>query len=89
MIITSLCQKLSKVYFIRVNFPLDRSLGNTSANETTTNTTTLDFVPAKANFSIIIITTGCRTWDNDNNSWTMDGCTVKILTEILLYVMFD
>lgn len=60
-----------------------RSLRNSTANETTTNTTTLDFVPAKANFSIIFTTTGCRTWDNDNNSWSMDGCTVKTLTEIL------
>lgn len=49
----------------------------------------LDFVFVKVNFSIIIIIIGCRIWDNDNNLWIMDGCIVKILIEILFYVMFD
>jgi hypothetical protein len=35
-----------------------------------------EFVPTEANFSIIFTTTGCLTWNDDNNSWTMDGCQV-------------
>lgn len=64
-------------------------LGNISVNEIIINMIILDFVLVKVNFSIIIIIIGCRIWDNDNNLWIMDGCIVKILIEILFYVMFD
>lgn len=64
-------------------------LGNISVNEIIINMIILDFVLVKVNFSIIIIIIGCRIWDNDNNLWIMDGCMVKILIEILFYVMFD
>lgn len=64
-------------------------LGNISVNEIIINMIILDFVFVKVNFSIIIIIIGCRIWDNDNNLWIMDGCIVKILIEILFYVMFD
>ncbi|XP_062613252.1 location of vulva defective 1-like [Saccostrea cucullata] len=41
-----------------------------------------DFVPRDANFSIIFMTTGCRTWDNINNSWTTEGCRVLPMSDL-------
>ncbi|XP_062621693.1 uncharacterized protein LOC134283266 [Saccostrea cucullata] len=41
-----------------------------------------DFVPVEANFSMIFTTTGCRTWKNGNNSWTMEGCQVLPMSDL-------
>lgn len=39
-------------------------------------------MPVEANFSLIFTTTGCRTWTDDNNSWTMEGCTVLPMSDL-------
>ena len=36
-----------------------------------------DFIPTKSNFSVIFITTGCRTWNEENKTWAMEGCEVN------------
>lgn len=41
-------------------------------------------MPVEANFSLIFTTTGCRTWTDDNNSWTMEGCTVNFVFRLHL-----
>ncbi|XP_062608038.1 polycystin-1-like protein 2 [Saccostrea cucullata] len=50
------------------------------------NTTSIvnasDFVPAEANFSMLFTTTGCRTWEKGNNSWTMEGCLVLPMSDL-------
>ncbi|XP_061167212.1 polycystin-1-like protein 2 [Saccostrea echinata] len=63
--------------------------GNASAIANTTieaNTTIVanvsEFIPYGANFSIIFLTTGCRTWDNENNSWTTEGCQVLPMSDL-------
>lgn len=61
-----------------------RALSNTTVEEPFGNTTSLEFVPVEANFSIIFTTTGCRTWTDDNNSWTMEGCTVNFVVRLQL-----
>ncbi|XP_021376367.1 uncharacterized protein LOC110465104 isoform X2 [Mizuhopecten yessoensis] len=42
----------------------------------TVTTTEAPFQMSTANFSTIIMTTGCRSWDQANNEWTSQGCTV-------------
>ncbi|XP_033737951.1 uncharacterized protein LOC117325653 isoform X2 [Pecten maximus] len=45
-------------------------------------TTEAPFEMSTANFSIIIMTTGCRSWDKANNRWTSQGCTVLRLSTL-------
>ncbi|XP_033737918.1 polycystic kidney disease protein 1-like 2 [Pecten maximus] len=50
-------------------------------NQTLTNLTTASnasniFEPADVNFTTVIVTTGCRTWDEAGARWTSKGCTV-------------
>ncbi|OWF39368.1 Polycystic kidney disease protein 1-like 2 [Mizuhopecten yessoensis] len=55
-----------------------RSVGanTTSTNQTITSNDTRMFEPANVNFTMVIVTTGCRTWDEDRQIWTSTGCTV-------------
>ncbi|KAK3103729.1 hypothetical protein FSP39_021426, partial [Pinctada imbricata] len=36
----------------------------------------ISFEPMKANFSVIIVTTGCRSWNEAEKKWTTEGCMV-------------
>lgn len=38
-----------------------------------------------ANFSVIIVTTGCRAWDARAKAWVSNGCTV--LNTFVLYYL--
>ncbi|XP_060073664.1 uncharacterized protein LOC132553437 [Ylistrum balloti] len=48
----------------------------------TATTTEAPFEMGTANFSLIILTTGCRSWDNANNIWTSQGCRVLQLSTL-------
>lgn len=61
-----------------------RAVSNTTTEEPFGNATSLEFMPVEANFSLIFTTTGCRTWTDDNNSWTMEGCTVNFVFRLHL-----
>lgn len=61
-----------------------RAVSNTTTEESFGNATSLEFIPVEANFSLIFTTTGCRTWTDDNNSWTMEGCTVNFVFRLHL-----
>lgn len=37
------------------------------------------FRPMDANFSVIIATTSCRSWDNEQEAWVTNGCEVSEL----------
>lgn len=42
----------------------------------TTPATDYNFNPQQANFSVIVVTTGCRKWDEAQQAWISDGCQV-------------
>ncbi|XP_069123236.1 polycystin family receptor for egg jelly-like isoform X2 [Argopecten irradians] len=47
-----------------------------------TNNTDAPFEMSTANFSILIMTTGCRSWDKANSRWTSKGCTVLSMSTL-------
>lgn len=46
-------------------------------NSTAATPTGDNFVPVEANFSLVVFTTGCRSWNNSQNAWSSDGCMVS------------
>lgn len=48
---------------------------------TTNGSKSAEFIPTESNFSVIFITTGCRTWSDENNTWKMEGCEVRNLVK--------
>ncbi|XP_033737929.1 polycystic kidney disease protein 1-like 2 [Pecten maximus] len=51
-------------------------VNSTSTNHTSIDNATHAFEPADVNFTMVIVTTGCRTWDEDKQLWTSSGCLV-------------
>ena len=54
--------------------------------EATQNSTTVaparnKFIPTQANFSLVVFTTGCRSWNHSQNAWSSEGCLVRIFDE--------
>lgn len=35
------------------------------------------FVPVEANFSLVVFTTGCRSWNDSQKAWSSEGCQVS------------
>ncbi|XP_060073663.1 polycystin-1-like protein 2 [Ylistrum balloti] len=53
-----------------------RSADQNLTNQTTLSNTTRVFEPADVNFTMVIVTTGCRTWNENDQMWISTGCTV-------------
>lgn len=56
---------------------------------TTNDLKSAEFIPAESNFSAIFITTGCRTWNDENNTWKMEGCEVRNLVKSYTYLFTE
>ncbi|OWF39370.1 Polycystic kidney disease protein 1-like 2 [Mizuhopecten yessoensis] len=48
----------------------------TVTNQTAVSNTSNIFEPADVNFTMVIVTTGCRTWNEAETKWTSKGCMV-------------
>ena len=63
--------------------------------EATQNSTTVapvgnKFIPTQANFSLVVFTTGCRSWNHSQNAWSSEGCLVRIFDESVYKILiFD
>lgn len=54
-------------------------------NATTPSKVGSRFIPVEANFSLIIFTTGCRSWDNTKKTWSSEGCFVRSFVLSIVY----
>ncbi|KAJ8298359.1 hypothetical protein KUTeg_024890 [Tegillarca granosa] len=69
------------IYFDVVHRRYRRSTNSSADNTTTTTPAPIDvtsFRPVDANFSVIIATTSCRSWDDEQEAWVTNGCEVTI-----------
>lgn len=55
---------------------VDESQNNRRRKRAAVNATSPSFDPHEANFSMAIVTSGCRTYDETTNQWTDNGCQV-------------
>ncbi|XP_060073681.1 polycystin-1-like protein 2 [Ylistrum balloti] len=52
------------------------NVNQTSTNQTAASNSSQIFEPADVNFTMVIVTTGCRTWNDEGALWTSNGCEV-------------
>lgn len=71
---------------------VSQTTNNTGATSGDVTRMTTTFEPADVNFTVVILTSGCRNWDEPTQTWTARGCTVCIIllkyiniTSILIY----
>lgn len=56
--------------------PLNNNRYNKS-QRASDNKNTSYFDPEEANFTLQIITTACRSWNRDSNTWDSENCQVR------------
>ena len=55
---------------------VDQSQHSRRKKRQATNTTAPTFDPMASNFSLALVTSGCRTYDESTNQWVDSGCQV-------------
>lgn len=58
---------------------VDQSQHSRRKKRQATNTTAPTFDPMASNFSLALVTSGCRTYDESTNQWVDSGCQVTYL----------
>jgi len=64
---------------LSLNTTLGEETTQNPTNESFGSTTPSVFETMESNVSLIIMTTGCRTWIEETKEWTSSGCTVCLL----------
>lgn len=72
----SLLLYLNFVVVCALTLVVDESQNNRRRKRAAVNATSPSFDPHEANFSMAIVTSGCRTYDETTNQWTDNGCQV-------------